>query len=49
MLISALIDELQEFMTRHRDINVTVNGVDIDSENLIYDEDSDELEISEVW
>lgn len=49
MLISALIDELQEFMNRHGDINATVNGIDIDSENLIYDEESDELEISDVW
>ena len=49
MKISELIRELQEFTTRHGDINATVNGVDIDSENLIYDEESDELEISEVW
>ena len=49
MKISGLITELHEFMTRHGDINATVNGVDIDSENLIYDEESDELEISEVW
>ena len=49
MKISELIRELQEFMTRHGDINSTVNGIDIDSENLVYDEESDELEISEVW
>ena len=49
MKISELIKELQEFMIRHGDINVTVNGDGIDSENLVYDEESDELEISEVW
>lgn len=49
MKISELIKELQEFMTRHGDINATVNGMYIDSENLVYDEESDELEISEVW
>ena len=48
MKISELIEKLQEFMTRHGNINATVNGIDIDSENLIYDEDNDELEISEV-
>ena len=36
-------------MIRHGDINVTVNGDGIDSENLVYEEEFDELEISEVW
>ena len=49
MKISELIEKLQEFMTRHGNINATVNGIDIDSENLIYDEDNNELEISDVW
>ena len=49
MKISELIEELQAFVVRHGDINATVNGIDIDSENLIYDEDNNELEISEVW
>ena len=49
MKISELIKELQDFMTRHRDINVTVDGDGIDSENLVYEEEFDELEISEVW
>ena len=49
MKISELIEELQSFVVRHGNINATVNGIDIDSENLIYDEDNNELEISEVW
>ena len=49
MKISELIKELQEIMIRHGDINVTVNGDGIDSENLVYEEEFDELEISEVW
>ena len=49
MKISELIKELKGFMIRHGDINVTVNGDGIDSENLVYEEEFDELEISEVW
>lgn len=48
MVISALIDELLHYMTLYGDINVTVNGIDIEQQNLDYYEDSNDIDISEL-
>lgn len=48
MKVSKLINKLQELKVQHGDVNVIVNGINMDDDMLIYYEHYNELEISDL-
>ena len=48
MKISEVINDLQELMTHHGDVNVVVNGTTLISDRIMYFEEIDAVEITDV-